>query len=143
MSSDISEESLLSTALDNYVLDNYETALNQINSLITKFESSPQKSEYLLYKAVCLLKLGKFEDALKVLDEIEKDTNFKKTLSYKKGNYNYKKEYNYYLTRGKILFYLCKFEESKTAFNTGLELNKENGNLFNDWIKKVEEELKP
>ena len=130
MSSDISEESLLSTALDNYVLDNYETALNQINSLITKFESSPQKSEYLLYKAVCLLKLGKFEDALKVLDEIEKDTN-------------YKKEYNYYLTRGKILFYLCKFEESKTAFNTGLELNKENGNLFNDWIKKVEEELKP
>ena len=130
MSSDISEESLLSTALDNYVLDNYETALNQINSLITKFESSPQKSEYLLYKAVCLLKLGKFEDALKVLDEIEKDTN-------------YKKEYNYYLTRGKILFYLCKFEESKTAFNTGLELNKVNGNLFNDWIKKVEEELKP
>ena len=130
MSSDISEESLLSTALDNYVLDNYETALNQINSLITKFESSPQKSEYLLYKAVCLLKLGKFENALKVLDEIEKDTN-------------YKKEYNYYLTRGKILFYLCKFEESKTAFNTGLELNKENGNLFNDWIKKVEEELKP
>ena len=130
MSSDISEESLLSTALDNYVLDNYETALNQINSLITKFESSPQKIEYLLYKAVCLLKLGKFEDALKVLDEIEKDTN-------------YKKEYNYYLTRGKILFYLCKFEESKTAFNTGLELNKENGNLFNDWIKKVEEELKP
>ena len=130
MSSDISEESLLSTALDNFVLDNYETALNQINSLITKFESSPQKSEYLLYKAVCLLKLGKFEDALKVLDEIEKDTN-------------YKKEYNYYLTRGKILFYLCKFEESKTAFNTGLELNKENGNLFNDWIKKVEEELKP
>ena len=130
MSSDISEESLLSTALDNYVLDNYETALNQINSLITKFESSPQKSEYLLYKAVCLLKLGKFEDALKVLDEIEKDTN-------------YKKEYNYYLTRGKILFYLCKFEESKTAFNTGIELNKENGNLFNDWIKKVEKELRP
>ena len=130
MSSDISEESLLSTALDNYILDNYETTLNQINSLITKFESSPHKSEYLLYKAVCLLKQGKFEDALKVLDEIEKDTN-------------YKKEYNYYLTRGKVLFYLCKFEESKTAFNTGLELNKENGKLFNDWIKKVEEELKP
>ena len=38
MSSDISEESLLSTALDKYALDNYETSLNQINSLITKFE---------------------------------------------------------------------------------------------------------
>ena len=130
MSSDISEESLLSNALDNYILDNYDTALNQINSLITKFESSPKKSEYLLYKAVCLFKQGKFEDALNVLDEIEKDTN-------------YKKEYNYYLTRGKVLFYLCKFEESKKALNTGLELNKENANLFNDWIKKVEEELKP
>ena len=130
MSSDISEESLLSTALDNYILDNYETALNQINSLIIKFESSPKKNEYLLYKAACLLKQGKFENALKVLDEIEKDCN-------------YKKDYKYYLTRGKVLFYLCKFEESKTAFNTGLELNKENANLFKDLIKKVEEELKP
>ena len=130
MSSDISEESLLSAALDNYILDNYDTALNQINSLMTKFESSPKKSEYLLYKSVCLFKQGKFQDALNVLDEIEKDTN-------------YKKEYNYYLTRGKVLFYLCKFEDSKKALNAGLELNKENANLFNDWIKKVEEELKP
>ena len=128
MSSDISEESLLSTALDNFILDNYEAALNQLNSLITKGETSPNKSEYLLYRAVCFLKQGKFEDAMKDLDEVEKDAN-------------YKKEYNYYLTRGKVLYYLCKFEESKKALNTGLELNKDN-NLIKDWIKKVENELK-
>ena len=128
MSSDISEESLLSTALDNFILDNYDAALNQLNSLINKGESSPNKSEYLLYRAVCFLKQGKFEDALKDLDEVEKDAN-------------YKKEYNYYLTRGKVLYYLCKFEESKKALNTGLELNKDN-NLIKDWIKKVENELK-
>ena len=129
MSSDISEESLLSNALDNYILDNYDTALNQLNSLINKGTSSPHKSEYLLYRAICLLKQGKFEDASKDLDEIDKDTN-------------YKKDHNYYLTKGKILYYLCKFEESKKAFNEGLELNKDNSKLFNDWIKKVEDELK-
>ena len=130
MSSDLSEESLLSSALDNYVLDNYDTALNQLNSLINKGALSPHKSEYLLYRAICLLKQGKFEDAMKDLDEIDKDANFKK-------------DHNYYLTKGKILFYLCKFEESKKALNAGLELNKDNANLFNDWIKKVENELKP
>ena len=129
MSSDISEESLLSSSFDNYILDNYDSALTQLNSLINKGASSPNKSEYLLYRAVCLYKQGKFEDSLKDLDEIEKDSNFKK-------------EQNYYLTKGKVLFYLCKFEESKKAFSTGLELNKDNGNLFNDWIKKVEDELK-
>ena len=129
METDITEESLLSNALDNFILDNFETTLTQLNSLISKFESSSKKSEYLLYKAICQYKLGKFEDALKDLDEIDKDSN-------------YKKDYNYYLTKGKILFYLCKFEESKKALNAGLELNKDNEKLFNTWIKKVEDELK-
>ena len=130
MSTDISEENLLSNSLDNFILDNFETTLTQLNSIITKFESSPKKSEYLLYRAVCLYKLGKFEDALKDLDEIDK-------------NSNYKKEYTYYLTRGKVLFYLCKFEDSKKALNAGLELKKDNADIFNTWIKKVEDELKP
>ena len=129
MSSDISEESLLSSALDNYIIDNYDSALAQLNSLINKGASSHNKSEHLLYRAICLYKQGKFEDALKDLDEIEKDANFKK-------------EQNYYLVRGKVLYYLCKFEDSKKALNTGLELNKGNINVFNDWIKKVEDELK-
>ena len=131
MASDISEESLLSNFLDNFVSDNYETALTQIDSMINKFSSSAQKNEYLVYRAVCKYKLGKFEDALKDLDEVEKDAN-------------YKKEYTYYLTRGKILYYLCKFEDSKKVLNTGHELvkHKDNANLFNTWIKKVEDELK-
>ena len=130
MESDINEESLLSTSLDNFILDNFENTLTQLNSIINKFGSSQKKSEYLLYRAVCQYKLGKFEDALKDLDEIEKDSN-------------YKKEYTYYLTKGKVLYYLCKFEDSKKELNAGLELNKDNANLFNTWIKKVEDELKP
>ena len=131
MATDISEESLFSNSLDNFVLDNYETALTQIDSMINKFSSSPQKNEYLLYRAVCKYKLGKYEEALKDLDEIEKDSNNKK-------------EYTYYLTRGKVLYYLCKFEDSKKVLNTGLELVKDtdNANGFNTWIKKVEDELK-
>ena len=129
MSSDINEEVLLSDSLDNFILDNYVSSLKHIDSLITKFPESSKKNEYILYRAVCNLKLGKFEDSLKDLDVIEKDSN-------------YNKDYNYYLTKGKVLYFLGKFEESKTALNKGLELNKEKEYLFKSWIKKVEEELK-
>ena len=126
---DISEESLLSTALDNYILDNYEVALNQLNNILTKFNTSDSKSDYLLYRAVCNLKLGKFEEASKDLDQIKSDAN-------------YKKNYNYYLTLGKALYYLCKFKESKEALNEGIELDKDKSSLFTPWLNKVEEELK-
>ena len=129
MSSDINEEVLLADSLDNYILDNYENSLKHIDSMITKFPESSKKNEYILYRAVCNLKLGKFEDSLKDLDEIEKDSN-------------YNKDYTYFLTKGKVLYFLGKFEESKTALNKGLELNKEKEYLFNNWIKKVEDELK-
>ena len=129
METEISEETLLSNSLDNFILDNYENTLTQLNSLISKSGSDSKKCEYLLYRAICLFKLGKFEDALKDLDEIEKSSN-------------YKKDYTYYLTKGKILYYLCKFEESKKSLNSGLELNKTKANLFNFWIKKVEDEEK-
>ena len=129
MSSDINEETLLSDSLDNYIMDNFETALKHFDSMITKFPESSKKSEYILYRAICYLKLGKFEESLKDLEEIEKDNN-------------YNKEFNYYLTKGKVLYYLGKFEQSKNELNKGLELNKEKENLFNCWIKKVEDELK-
>ena len=129
MSSELSEESLLSDLLDTYIFDNTESALNHIESLISKFPSSPKKNEYILYRAVFNLKLGKFEDSLKDLDTLEKDTN-------------YNKDFEYYLTRGKVLYYLCKFDESKTALNKGIEVNKEKESLFKEWIKKVEDELK-
>ena len=117
MATDINEETLLSDSFDIFILDNYESALKQIDSLITKFPESPKKNEYILYKAICNLKLGKFEEALKELDTLEKDNN-------------YNKDFSYYLIRGKVLFYLCKFEESKTALNKGMELNKEKEMLF-------------
>ena len=129
MSSELSEESLLSDLLDTYIFDNTESALNHIESLISKFPSSPKKNEYILYRAVFNLKLGKFEDSLKDLDTLEKDTN-------------YNKDFEYYLTSGKVLYYLCKFDESKTALNKGIEVNKEKESLFKEWIKKVEDEMK-
>ena len=129
MATDISEETLLSDSLDNFIFDNYESSLKHMDSIITKFPESSKKNEYILYRAICNFKLGKFEDALKDLDILDKDNN-------------YNKDYSYYLIRGKVLFYLCKFEESKTALNKGLELNKEKEYLFKDWIKKVEDELK-
>ena len=129
MSSELSEESLLSDLLDTYIFDNTESALNHIESLISKFPSSPKKNEYILYRAVFNLKLGKFEDSLKDLDTLEKDTN-------------YNKDFEYYLTRGKVLYYLCKFDESKTELNKWIEFNKEKESLFKEWIKKVEDEMK-
>ena len=129
MATDINEETLLSDSLDNFIFDNYESSLKHMDSIITKFPESAKKNEYILYRAICNLKLGKFEDALKDLDILDKDNN-------------YNKDYSYYLIRGKVLFYLCKFEESKTSLNKGLELNKEKEYLFKDWIKKVEDELK-
>ena len=78
MSSDINEEVLLSDSLDSFILDNHETSLKHIDSMITKFPESSKKNEYILYRSVCNLKLGKFEDSLKDLDEIEKDSNYNK-----------------------------------------------------------------
>ena len=129
MSSEISEEALLSDSLDVFLLDNYESALKHMDSMITKYPENPKKNEYILYKAICNLKLGKFDEALNGLDTLEKDSN-------------YNKDFYYYLIRGKVLYYLTKFEESKNVLSKGLEMNKEKEYLFKDWIKKVEDELK-
>ena len=129
MSSDINEETLLSDCLDNYIMDNYESALKHLDSMISKFPESAKKNEYILYRAVCYLKLGKFEESLKDLNEIEKDNN-------------YNKDYNYYLTKGKVLYYLGKFEASKNELNKGIQLNKEKESMFNSLIQKFEDELK-
>ena len=124
----INEEALLSDSLDNFIFDNINSALKQIDSIINKYQESPKKNEYILYRAICNLKLGKFEEALKDLDILEKDNN-------------YNKNFYYYLIKGKVLYYLAKFEESKIALNKGLELNKEKEYLFKEWLKKVEDEL--
>ena len=129
MATELSEESLLSGYLDQFIFDNFEGATEQLNSIIKKFENSPNKYEYILYKGVCLYKLGKYEEALKELDNLEKESN-------------YKKDYTFFLTKGKILFYLCKYDESIKALNEGKNIDKEHSNLFDTWIKKAEEEKK-
>ena len=126
--SEINEEALLSDSLDNFIFDNINSALKQIDSIINKYQESPKKNEYILYRAICNLKLGKFEEALKDLDILDKDNN-------------YSNNFYYYLIRGKVLYYLTKFEESKIALNKGLELNKEKEYLFKEWLTKVEDEL--
>ena len=126
---EISEENLLSDSLDNFIFDNIETTLKQMDTMISKYPESPKKNEYIFYRAICNLKLGKFEEALKDLDILDKDNN-------------YSNNFCYYLIRGKVLYYLTKFEESKIALNKGLELNKEKEYLFKEWIKKIEDELK-
>ena len=126
---EISEESLLSDSLDNFIFDNIETTLKKMDTMISKYPESPKKNEYIFYRAICNLKLGKFEEALKDLDILDKDNN-------------YNNNFYYNLIRGKVLYYLTKFEESKIALNKGLELNKEKEYLFKEWIKKIEDELK-
>ena len=52
-----------------------------------------------------------------------------------------KKDYNYYLKKKKILYYLCKFKDNKKALNAGPDLNKDKSNLFNPWNKKLKKNL--
>ena len=45
METEISEETLLSNSLDNFILDNYENTLTQLNSLISKSEWDSKREE--------------------------------------------------------------------------------------------------
>ena len=127
------EELLALNAKKDFIFDDYENAAKKFDSVLSKFPSSPSKYTYILYKAICKYKLGKYEDALKDLDELEKDESFKK-------------DFNYYLTRGKILFYLSKFVECKMTLNNALHLisstDKESLKLLTPWLNKADVELK-
>ena len=127
------EEILVLKAKKDFIFDDFENAIKKLDLVISKFESSPFKNTYTLFKGVCEYKLGKYEDALKVLDILEKDQSFKK-------------DFNYYLSRGKILFYLNKYVECKMTLNNALHLinstDKENLNLLTPWLNKADVELK-
>ena len=127
------EEILVLKAKKDFIFDDFENAIKKLDLVISKFESSPFKNTYTLFKGVCEYKLGKYEDALKVLDILEKDQSFKK-------------DFNYYLSRGKILFYLNKYVECKMTLNNALHLinstDKESLNLLTPWLNKADVELK-
>ena len=127
------EELLILQAKKDFILDEFETAIKKVDLVLSKFESSPSKHIYILFKAICKYKLTKYEDALKDLDILEKDSSFKK-------------DFNYYLCRGKVLFYLSKFVECKMTLNNALHLinstDKENLSLLTPWLNKADVELK-
>lgn len=127
------EEILFLNAKKDFLFEDFENAIKKVDSILSKFEKSPSKNCYIIFKSICKYKLGKYEDALKDLDILEKDESFKK-------------DFNYYLTRGKILFYLNKFVDCKMTLNNALHLisstDKENLNLLTPWLNKADVELK-
>ncbi len=127
------EDLIVLNAKKDFVFDDFESAIKKLDLVLSKFEASPSKNNYILLKAICKYKLGKYEDALKELDVLEKDESFKK-------------DFNYYLTRGKILFYLSKFVDCKMTLNNALHLisstDKESLNLLTPWLNKADVELK-
>ena len=127
------EETLALNAKKDFIFDDFENAIKKIDSVLSKFPSSPSKNSYILFKAICKYKQGKYEDALKDMDILEKDES-------------YKKDFNYYLSRGKVLFYLSKFVECKMTLNNALHLissaDKESLTLLTPWLNKADVELK-
>ena len=127
------EEALVLEAKKYFLFDDFENAIKKIDLALSKFGSSPSKNTYIIFKAICKYKLGKYEEALKDLDVLEKDESFKK-------------DFNYYLTRGKVLFYLSKFVDCKMTLNNALHLinstDKDSLNLLTPWLNKADVELK-
>ena len=127
------EEALVLEAKKYFLFDDFENAIKKIDLALSKFGSSPSKNTYIIFKAICKYKLGKYEEALKDLDILEKDESFKK-------------DFNYYLTRGKVLFYLSKFVDCKMTLNNALHLisstDKDSLNLLTPWLNKADVELK-
>ena len=127
------EETLVLDAKKCFLFDDFENAIKKIDLALSKFGSSPSKNTYIIFKAICKYKLGKYEEALKDLDILEKDESFKK-------------DFNYFLTRGKVLFYLSKFVDCKMTLNNALHLisstDKDSLNLLTPWLNKADVELK-
>ena len=67
------EDLIVLNAKKDFVFDDFESAIKKLDLVLSKFEASPSKNNYILLKAICKYKLGKYEDALKELDVLEKD----------------------------------------------------------------------
>ena len=132
MSSD-SEETLIFQAKKYFIFDDFDASIKIIDQVLEKYPSSQGHHTYILFRAICNYKLHKFDLALKDLDVLEKDETFKK-------------DFNYYLTRGKVLFYQSKFVECKMTLNNALHLisstDKESLSLLTPWLNKADVELK-
>ena len=131
--SEESEESMILQAKKLFLFDDFDSSIKLIDQVLSKFPSSQGRNTYILFRAICNYKLRKFDLALKDFDILEKDES-------------YKKDFNYYLSRGKVLFYQSKFVECKMTLNNALHLisstDKESLNLLTPWLNKADVELK-
>ena len=131
--SEDTEDILIFKAKKSFVFEDFSTSITLIDKALSKNPSSSSKNTYILFRAICKYKLRKFEDSLKDFDLLEKDEN-------------YKKDFNYFLSRGKVLFYLSKFVECKMTLNNALHLissaDKESLSLLTPWLNKADVELK-
>ena len=88
MSAD-TEESLILQAKKCFIFDDFVASIKIIDQVLEKYPSSQGHNTYILFRAICNYKLKQFDLALKDLDILEKDET-------------YKKDFNYFLTRGKV-----------------------------------------
>ena len=132
MSSD-TEESLILQAKKCFIFDDFVASIKIIDQVLEKYPSSQGHNTYILFRAICNYKLKQNDITLKDLNIIKKDES-------------YKKDFNYFLTRGKVLFYQSKFVECKMTLNNALHLisstDKESLNLLTPWLNKADVELK-
>ena len=62
------EEDFLSVGLLNYIDNNYKTALENFNKVVNK---NDENHEALLYRGICHLKLGNYENSINDLNKSE------------------------------------------------------------------------
>jgi suppressor of G2 allele of SKP1 len=127
------EETLFQKALMDFISDNYEKSIETLNELIEKYSTSKSLSSYILYRAKSKNEGEKYEEALKDIETLEKNS------SYEKG-------FNFYITKGIINYNLSKFVESKMNFTSALQSisanDLEHRNKLIPWMNKVDIELK-
>ena len=127
------EETLFQTALMNYISDNYSKSVENLTELISKNPESKLLPSYLLYRTNANIKLGKYEEGVKDIETLEKNS------SYEKG-------FNFYLTKGILNFKLSKYVDSKMSFVSALQSlsvnDSEHRKRLIPWMNKIDIELK-
>ena len=107
------------------ISENFKAALDTFKELSQKF---PDKSTFLLYKAIAEIKLKKYEEAYNDILKAEKLTPNSFEILFQKGV---------------ACFYLQKSVEAKTSLNQALQIStdQEQKDRISPWINKVDIEM--
>ena len=76
-----SEDSLILQAKKHFLFDDFDSSINQIDQILSKYPTSPNHNTHILFRAICNYKLKKFDLSLKDFDVLEKDENYKKDFN--------------------------------------------------------------